>query len=173
MRYAVAILCLCASTTFAQDFQPLIDDEAPPAGPQVVTVGPPIRCAYHGRWGTFHLTGPTGTAGYTFKGVKWVANLGFVREDGSFYYYRQSASGDPTIQLFAFSKSKGADGRYPVWRRTPGGWRIYECTERWGEFRTGEVRVSLSDEARFDAINEALRLHDERISELERAKQRP
>jgi hypothetical protein len=148
----------------AQDAPPLVDDAAEH---RMVTIP---RCAYDGRWGSFHLTGLTGTAGYTFRGAKWVANLEYVRDDANFFYYRQIAGGDTSILLWGFAKRNDADGRYAVWRRTPDGWRVYECTDWWGQLETMALTVAASDEGRFDAIDEALRIHEERIRKLEKEK---
>lgn len=105
---------------------------APEAGNAPVQIP---RCAYIGYWGSFHITGQTGTAAYRLGNQQYIADLSLAGANASFYYYRPIANGDPFITMWAFATQPFC-GKYLVWFRHRGGWRQYEATRAWGIFGT-------------------------------------
>jgi len=89
------------------------------------------RCAYLGKWGSFHLIGSAGSAAYALGNDRFIADLTFVREDTLYWYYRPS-KGDASTTLWAFARRPYC-GKYWVWRHAQGGWKRYEATRAWGD----------------------------------------
>jgi hypothetical protein len=143
------------------EFQlPAAADEAAP----LLETAPNFRCTYLGKWGSFHLIGSRGTAGYKFNGNKYLADLAFSRETEEYYYYKQTGHGDPAISLWAFAKFPASPEKYEVWRRTTKGWRRYECAERWGENLNSAVPVAATDTDilnRLDAVERTVEKHEQ------------
>lgn len=119
-------------------------------------IGYTNRCAYLGRWGSFHLTHSSSTAAYLLGKGKYIADLSFSNEDRSFWYFTPSG-GDPLTTEWAFARRRDCNGRYWVWRRSKHGkWSRYEATRAWGEGldETKVSRTSLTLEQRVEALEE-------------------
>lgn len=133
---------------------------APDAPAPRVSTAPDIRCSYHGQWGTFHLIGAMGTAGYSFDKDKFTATLEFSHEDDEYYYYNAIEGGAPSIISWAFAKLPEQSGCYAVWRRTRKGWKRYESTERWGFFGSG-VQAFIGLPERVRVLENTVRTHSQ------------
>jgi hypothetical protein len=91
-----------------------------------------LRCAYLGRWGSFHLIGNGGSAAYALGGDRYVADLEFTDQDANHWYYSPT-HGDPLTTSWAFARQKDCNGMYAVWRLAGGRWCFYENTQGWGD----------------------------------------
>lgn len=112
------------------------------------------RCAYLGRWGSFHLIGNGGSAAYTLGKDEFLADLSFVKQNERFWYYEPSG-GDRLTTRWAFSKRPDHCGRFWVWRAQQGRWHEYEATKAWG--------IGLNEEARHASVPSL----DSRVTDLE------
>jgi hypothetical protein len=91
------------------------------------------RCAFLGRFGSFHVFQNNGTAAYYLGPTPYIADLAPSREDNRYWYYRPVGNGDPETTEWAFSRQPDRCGQYWVWRFARGGWRRYEPTKAWGD----------------------------------------
>lgn len=98
------------------------------------------QTVFRGMWGSFHLSGLTGTAAYIFRGRRYLATLNFAREDRDFRYY-SPVGGNASIIEWAFPKQADKCGHHVVWRRAEDGWKPYESTSVWMRSSTTQTYV--------------------------------
>jgi hypothetical protein len=123
------------------------------------------RCSYRGYWGTFHLTGRTGTAAYVFRQERFVANLEFVKENARHWIYRSQGDGS-AVEFWAFSRNDDPCGKRLVWRFADGRWKPYEMTEFWGTARV-DRNFTVAKDNTIAALKAAVDDHEKRINQLE------
>lgn len=124
------------------------------------------RCAYLGRWGSFHIINAGGTAAYVLGRGQYIADLAFAGEDQNFWYYSPTNGGDQATAKWAFARQPDRCGRYWVWRMDRAGWHRYESTRAWGE-GLGESAVFGSAET-IETLKAAIDDHETRLKVLER-----
>ena len=127
-------LMFLASTGQSQDKRPAGKEQAYPKD---------LRCAYIGRWGSFHLIGTGGSAAYALGNDKFVADLRSVGQDADYWYYTPS-KGDPSTSEWALARKPDGCGMYWVWRGDGGRWHPYEPTRAWGLGLGGEQGTATS-----------------------------
>lgn len=93
------------------------------------------RCAYLGRWGSFHILGKDGTAAYRFaSGAMHFAELRVGRPNPNWWIYNQvpSDTADNNITAWAFARQPYC-GEWQVLMFRNGAWQHYENTFAWGK----------------------------------------
>lgn len=129
------------------------------------------RCAYLGYWGSFHLTGPIGTAAYKLGRERYLADLTFDREDNAHWFFRAGNGSDQSTAQWAFSRQPDRCGRYWVWRSDKNGWHRYESTRAWGNRLGGsaqaqQVRTEPSVSRRLVDLETTVNRHTDQINSL-------
>lgn len=102
------------------------------------------RCAYIGCFGSFHLTGSSGTAAYGLStGSQYIAELSPTGQKNDFYWLYRPSNGDPFTTHWAIGRRPDCCGKYPIWRFVNNSWIPYEKVRGWGEDLDGVRRTSV------------------------------